>query len=205
MYTLYSFGTPNGFKPTILLEELKVAYKIKLIDIQKDEQFDPDFLKISPNNKIPALYDDDLDLSLFESVAILEYLAEKHQKFLSPGLKEKFTTLQWCYFQVGHVGPMFGQYGHFHKYAKKDIPYAKERYDNECHRIMAVIDRQLMNHAYISGEDYTIADIAIWPWMHCYQNFYGATIEQSRYPYLTNWYKSIEKRKAVQVAIHAYP
>ena len=124
MYTLYSWGTPNGMKPTILLEELKCAYRIQLVDISKGEQFSPQFLKISPNNKIPALYDEEQNFYLFESVAILEYLAEKHGQFLPKTLQEKYTVLQWCLFQVAHIGPMFGQLGHFTRFAPEEIPYA---------------------------------------------------------------------------------
>lgn len=135
MYTLYSFGTPNGLKPTIMLEELSLPYTIKTIDISKGEQFNPDFLKISPNNKIPALYDAQNDFYLFESVAILQYLAEKHQQFLPASLKEKFNIIQWCYFQAAHVGPMFGQLGHFHR-AEDKIPYALKRYADESERLL---------------------------------------------------------------------
>ncbi|QBR84331.1 glutathione S-transferase [Legionella israelensis] len=204
MYTLYSFGTPNGFKPTIMLEELQVPYKIKIVDITQGEQFNPEFLKISPNNKIPAMHDDENDLNLFESVAILQYLAEKHQQFLPQNLKSKFTVLQWCYFQVGHIGPMFGQYGHFHRYADEDIPYAKKRYADECERLMSVMEKQLFNHQFISGSAYTIADMAIWPWLHCYQHFYESKIDEGKFPHLMQWYKKLEQRKAIQTAIDAY-
>lgn len=114
MYLLYSQDTPNGLKPTIMLEELKLPYTLKLIDISKGEQFAPEFLKISPNNKIPALFDEDKNFYLFESVVILNYLAEQHGAFLPTSLQDKFTVLQWCYFQAAHIGPMLGQFGHFH-------------------------------------------------------------------------------------------
>ncbi|WP_367608002.1 glutathione S-transferase N-terminal domain-containing protein [Legionella sp. W05-934-2] len=204
MYLLYSFNTPNGLKPTILLEELGVDYKIKIIDIREGEQFKPEFLKISPNNKIPALVDEETGLSLFESVAILQYLAEKHGKFLPTDLTEKFKVMPWCYFQVGHVGPMFGQFGHFHKFAKEDVPYAKKRYAEESMRIMGVMERQLATHEFISGEHYTIADMAIWPWIYGYQRYYESGIDKKQFPSLTRWYEQIGKRKAVKAALAAY-
>lgn len=204
MYTLYSLGTPNGIKPTIMLEELKTPYEIKLINISEGEQFKPEFLKISPNNKIPVIYDTENDFHLFESVAILEYLAEKHQQFLPKDLKHKFNVLKWCYFQVGHIGPMFGQYGHFHRYAPKPVPYAKKRYADEVLRLMAVMDKELVQHAYISGTEYTIADMAIWPWLYCYENFYEATIDAKQFPHLMQWYQTIAQRPQVKAALAAY-
>lgn len=205
MYTLYSLGTPNGFKPTIMLEELEAPYEIKIINIREGEQFKPEFLRISPNNKIPVIYDPEIDFYLFESVAILQYLAEKHQQFLPVEVKKRFHVLQWCYFQVGHIGPMFGQYGHFCRFAAEEIPYAQKRYADEVLRLMAVMDKQLMQHPYISGMDYTIADIAIWPWLYCYENFYETVINVKQFPHLVQWYKTIGKRPAVKAAIAAYP
>lgn len=204
MYTLYSFDTPNGLKPTIMLEELGVDYDITIVDIHEGEQFKPEFLKISPNNKIPAMVDHELDFSLFESVAILQYLAEKHGKFLPSQLKEKFMVMPWCYFQVGHVGPMFGQYGHFHIYANEDVPYAKKRYADESLRIMGVMERQLATHEYISGAVYTIADMAIWPWVYGYQRYYESAVDKNEFPNLLRWVVQIGERKAVKAAIDAY-
>ncbi|KTD31876.1 glutathione S-transferase N-terminal domain-containing protein [Legionella maceachernii] len=204
MYKLYSLGTPNGIKPTIMLEELKVPYEITLINIREGEQFTPEFLRISPNNKIPVIYDPEMDFYLFESVAILQYLGEKHHRFLPEELKSRFTVLKWCYFQVGHIGPMFGQYGHFHRYASEDIPYAKKRYADEVLRLMGVMDKQLEQHPYISGTDYTIADMAIWPWLYCYENFYETPISAEQFPNLMQWYKTIGKRPQVKAAIAAY-
>lgn len=204
MYTLYSFNTPNGLKPTIMLEELGEPYEIKLVDITEGEQFEPWFLKISPNNKIPAMVDDELDFSLFESVAILQYLAEKHGQFLPTDLKEKFKVMPWCYFQAGHVGPMFGQFGHFHIFAKEDVPYAKKRYAEESMRIMGVMERQLATHEYISGEQYNIADMAIWPWVYGYHRYYESAVDENEFPSLLRWYEQIGKRKAVKAAIAAY-
>ncbi|HHF7346355.1 TPA: glutathione S-transferase N-terminal domain-containing protein [Legionella feeleii] len=204
MYTLYSAGTPNGIKPTIMLEELKVPYDIKRVNISEGEQFKPEFLKISPNNKIPVIYDQENDFYLFESVAILEYLADKHQQFLPKDLKHRFNVLKWCYFQVGHIGPMFGQYGHFHRYAPEQVPYAKKRYADEVLRLMAVMDKELVQHAYISGTEYTIADMAIWPWLYCYENFYKATIDAKQFPHLIQWYQMIAQRPQVKAALAAY-
>ncbi|MCC5014245.1 MULTISPECIES: glutathione S-transferase N-terminal domain-containing protein [unclassified Legionella] len=204
MYILYSAGTPNGIKPTIMLEELKVPYDIKRINISEGEQFKPEFLKISPNNKIPVIYDQENDFYLFESVAILEYLADKHQQFLPKDLKHRFNVLKWCYFQVGHIGPMFGQYGHFHRYAPEQVPYAKKRYADEVLRLMAVMDKELVQHAYISGTEYTIADMAIWPWLYCYETFYQATIDAKQFPHLMQWYQMIAQRPQVKAALAAY-
>ncbi|WP_026069320.1 glutathione S-transferase N-terminal domain-containing protein [Legionella tunisiensis] len=204
MYILYSLGTPNGIKPTIMLEELKAPYEIKRVNIREGEQFKPEFLKISPNNKIPVIYDPENDFYLFESVAILEYLADKHQQFLPKDLKHRLNVLKWCYFQVGHIGPMFGQYGHFHRYAPKQVPYAKKRYADEVLRLMAVMDKELVQHAYISGTDYTIADMAIWPWLYCYEHFYEATIDGKQFPHLMQWYQTISQRPQVQAALAAY-
>jgi GST-like protein len=204
MYTLYSLGTPNGIKPTIMLEELEAPYELKLINIREGEQFEPEFLKISPNNKIPVLYDRTNDYYLFESVAILQYLAEKYQRFLPNDLKARFEVLKWCYFQVGHIGPMFGQYGHFHLYAPEEVPYAKKRYAEEVLRLLGVMEKQLTEHSYISGKDYTIADMAIWPWIYCYENFYETPVHEEQFPNLVRWYKTIGKRPQVQAALAAY-
>ncbi|KTC87549.1 MULTISPECIES: glutathione S-transferase N-terminal domain-containing protein [Legionella] len=204
MYKLYSLGTPNGIKPTIMLEELAAPYEIEIINIREGEQFTPEFLRISPNNKIPVIYDPEMDFYLFESVAILQYLAERHQRFLPKDLKGRFNVLKWCYFQVGHVGPMFGQYGHFYRYASEELPYAKKRYGDEVLRLMGVMDKQLQQHSYISGTDYTIADMAIWPWLYCYENFYETPINENEFPYLVKWYKTIGKRPQVKAAIAAY-
>ncbi|WP_028387944.1 glutathione S-transferase N-terminal domain-containing protein [Legionella fairfieldensis] len=204
MYILYSFGTPNGIKPTIMLEELATPYEIKSINIGEGEQFTPEFLRISPNNKIPVLYDAENDFYLFESVAILEYLAEKHEQFLPQEMKPKFEVLKWCYFQVGHIGPMFGQYGHFCHFASKSIPYAKKRYTEEVLRLMAVMDKQLMQNNYFAGKDYTIADMAIWPWLYGYENFYKTAINDHKFPHLAEWYNTVSKRPAVKAALAAY-
>ncbi|CEG55527.1 glutathione S-transferase N-terminal domain-containing protein [Legionella fallonii] len=204
MYTLYSFGTPNGIKPTVMLEELKQPYTVQMVDISKGEQFEPDFLKISPNNKIPALYDQSNELYLFESVAILQYLAEKHEQFLPKALKDKYKVLQWCYFQAAHIGPMFGQFGHFHRYAPEPVPYAMKRYADECMRLMGVMERQLTQYPYISGSEYTIADMAIWPWIYCYQFFYEMSIDATQFSHLMEWYQHVNERPAIKAALAVY-
>ena len=204
MYTLYSFGTPNGLKPTIMLEELEQPYKLELIDIKKGEQFNPDFLNISPNNKIPVLHDHDKKFYLFESVAILQYLAEKHGKFLHKTLHDKYMVLQWCYFQVAHIGPMFGQLGHFQRFASEKIPYAIKRYTDECNRLFAVMEKQLNHNPFISGGTYTIADMAIWPWVYGYQVFYQQVIDPQQFPSLAEWYQLLSERPAIQAALQAY-
>ncbi|MGL5742685.1 MAG: glutathione S-transferase family protein [Legionella sp.] len=204
MYTLHSFGTPNGIKPTIMLEELALPYTIKLVDISKGEQFNQEFLKISPNNKIPVLYDAENDFYLFESVAQLQYLAEKHGQFLPQSLQEKYTILQWCYFQAAHIGPMFGQLGHFNRAAPEKIPYALKRYADECDRLLGVMEKQLTQNSFIGGAEYTIADMAIWPWIYCFQNFYQLTIDVKRFIHLLEWYLRIGERTAVKAALAAY-
>jgi GST-like protein len=204
MYTLYSYGTPNGFKPTIMLEELKERYTIKLIDITQGEQFNPDFLAISPNNKIPVLYDPENDFYLTESVAILQYLAEKHRRFLPEALKEKYTIIQWCYFQAAHIGPMFGQFGHFHRFATEQVPYAMKRYADESIRLMGVMEQQLAQTPFMGGSLYSIADMAIWPWVWCFQFIYGQTIDAALFPNLMAWYARLNERPAIKATLTAY-
>ncbi|WP_454784806.1 glutathione S-transferase family protein [Legionella sp. WA2024007413] len=203
MYTLYSFGTPNGIKPTIMLHELGQSYTIELIDISKGEQFNPEFLKISPNNKIPVLYDSEKDFYLSESVAILQYLAEKHHQFLPESPQDKYRILQWCFFQAAHIGPMFGQLGHFHR-AEEKIPYAIKRYADESERLLGIMEKQLTYAIYVGGSDYTIADMAIWPWIYCFQIFYQQNIDEKQFPHLIKWYHRISQRPSVIAALEAY-
>ncbi|HBD7142853.1 TPA: glutathione S-transferase N-terminal domain-containing protein [Legionella pneumophila] len=204
MYTLYSFGTPNGFKPTIMLEELAQPYTIKLIDITQGEQFNPDFLKISPNNKIPVLHDQTNDFYLMESVAILQYLAEKHRRFLPETTKEKYAIIQWCYFQAAHIGPMLGQFGHFHRYAQEQVPYAMKRYADESMRLLGIMEKQLAKTSFVGGSNYTIADMAIWPWIWCFQFVYEQTIDAKLFPSLMSWYQRVSERPAVKATLAAY-
>jgi GST-like protein len=196
---VYSTATPNGHKVHIMLEECGLAYRTHHIDIGNGDQFTPDFLKISPNNKIPAITDSDgpdgKEMSLFESGAILVYLASKVGKFLGNTDREKFTTLQWLMFQMGGVGPMLGQAHHFRIYAPEKVEYAINRYTNEAKRLYGVIDRRLAESKYLAGDSYTIADIATFPWLRSWKN---QGIELSDYPHLKKWFDEISERPAVK-------
>ncbi|HWW05410.1 glutathione binding-like protein [Collimonas sp.] len=199
MIDVYSWATPNGHKVHILLEELGLPYRVHAVDIGAGDQFKPDFLSISPNNKIPAIVDahgpDGKPISLFESGAILVYLAGKSGQFLGHTDREKFNTLQWLMFQMGAVGPMLGQTHHFRIYAPEKIEYAVNRYTNEAKRIYGVIDKQLSQHPYLAGNEYTIADIATFPWIRSWKN---QGIELSDYPHLKTWFDTISERPAVK-------
>jgi GST-like protein len=198
MIDVYSTATPNGHKVHIMLEECELPYQLHHIDIGAGDQFNPEFLAISPNNKIPAIVDSDgpdgKPISLFESGAILIYLASKAGKFLGNSDREKFTTLQWLMFQMGGVGPMLGQAHHFRIYAPEKIQYAIDRYTNEAKRLYRVIDKQLSNNDYIAGSDYTIADIAIFPWLRSWKN---QGIDWADYPHAKRWFDTIAERPAV--------
>jgi GST-like protein len=176
-----------------------LPYRVHAVDIGAGDQFKPDFLSISPNNKIPAIVDadgpDGKPISLFESGAILIYLAGKSGKFLGHTDREKFSTLQWLMFQMGAVGPMLGQTHHFRIYAPEKIEYAVNRYTNEAKRIYGVIDKQLSQHPYLAGNEYTIADIATFPWLRSWKN---QGIELSDFPHLKAWFDMISERPAVQ-------
>ncbi|MEY4729876.1 MAG: hypothetical protein RL020_1034, partial [Pseudomonadota bacterium] len=173
MIDLYSWATPNGHKIHIMLEECGLEYKAHAIDIGKGDQFTPEFLRISPNNKIPAMVDHEgpggKDFSLFESGAMLVYLAEKCGKFIPHNIAERYITLQWLMFQMGGVGPMLGQAHHFRIYAPEKIPYAIDRYTKEAGRLYNVIDKQLAQTKYLAGNEYSIADIATFPWLRSYE------------------------------------
>jgi GSH-dependent disulfide-bond oxidoreductase len=194
MIDLYTFSTPNGRKASIMLEEVALDYTVHKIDITKNEQFAPEFIAINPNSKIPAIVDRDSDLTVFESGAILIYLAEKTGKLLSTEPKQRFQTIEWLMFQMGSVGPMFGQYNHFYKYAPEKIPYAIDRYKKETLRLYDVLNTQLAQTEYISG-DYSIADIAIYPWVAAYK-FMELTLDE--HPELKRWYEIITQRPAVE-------
>ena len=180
MIEFYTWFTPNGRKVAILLEELGIEYNTHSVNIGKDEQFDPEFLKISPNNKIPAILDPNgpggKPLALFESGAILVYLAEKTGQFLPKDPAARYETLQWLMFQMGGVGPMFGQLGFFHKFAGKDFEdkRPRDRYAAETKRLLGVLNQRMTGRDWIMGQEYTIADIAIWPWVRNLVGFYGA-------------------------------
>ena len=196
---LYTWGTPNGRKISIMLEEVGLAYNLHPIDITKNEQFAPDFLKISPNNKIPAIVDPDgpdgESFSLFESGAILIYLANKTGQLFPEESVARYRTLEWLMFQMGGVGPMFGQAHHFRRFAKEQIPYAIERYTNETRRLYGVMDKRLGDVEYLAGDDYTIADIATYPW--CSRHEWQG-VDLSDFPNLKRWYDAIGARPAVE-------
>jgi GSH-dependent disulfide-bond oxidoreductase len=203
MIDVYSWATPNGHKVHIMLEECGLQlgrdWRVHPINIGAGDQFQPDFLKISPNNKIPALVDpegpDGQPISLFESGAILLYLAAKTGQFLPKTDRAKYEVLQWLMFQMGGVGPMLGQTHHFRIYAPEKIAYAINRYTNEAKRLYGVMDKQLSTHRYIAGDEYTIADIAIFPWLRSWQN---QGIDWADYPRLKAWFDEIAARPAVQ-------
>jgi len=199
MIDVYSAATPNGHKVHIMLEECGMPYRVHHVDISAGDQFKPDFLAISPNNKIPAIVDaegpDGKPLSLFESGAILVYLASKAGKFLGSTDHEKFATLQWLMFQMGGVGPMLGQAHHFRIYAPEKIEYAINRYTNEAKRLYGVVDKQLSKSTYLAGSEYTIADIATFAWFRSWKN---QGIEWTEYPHAKRWFDEIADRPAVQ-------
>ncbi len=198
MIDLYTWSTPNGRKVSIMLEECGQTYAAHMIDINKEEQFKPEFLKISPNNRIPAIVDKDTGLALFESGAILLYLAEKTGKFLSKEPKARAHTVQWLMWQMGGLGPMLGQVHHFVKYNAGKAPYAEERFSNEAKRLYGVLDRQLALAPFVAGE-YSIADMSIWPWI---SRFEWQGIDLNTYPNVKRWYVEIASRPAVQRGYH---
>ena len=192
MYDLYTWGTPNGRKVSIMLEELELPYEVHTVNITKDEQFSSAFLEISPNNKIPALVDRDSECSLMESGAILIYLADKIKKLLPESGLGRYDVLQWLMMQMGSVGPMLGQTHHFVRFNKGKAPYAEERYAKENKRIYGVLDRHLLDREYLAGK-YSIADIATWPWI---SRFEWQEMDFTNYPNLKRWYVSIAERPA---------
>ncbi len=203
MIDVFSWATPNGHKVHIMLEEcgyrLGRDWRAIPVNISTGDQFKPEFLAISPNNKIPALTDpngpDGKPISLFESGAILMYLAAKTGKFLPRSDRKKFEVLQWLMFQMGGVGPMLGQTHHFRLYAPEKIEYAVNRYTNETRRLYGVMDKQLASHKFIAGNQYTIADIAIFPWLRSWKN---QGIDWADYPHLKAWFDGIAERPAVK-------
>lgn len=199
MIDAYSWATPNGHKVHIMLEETGLEYRVHPIDIGAGDQFKPEFLAISPNNKIPAIVDSDgpegKPLSIFESGAILIYLAEKTGRFLPQAPAARYATLQWLMFQMGGLGPMLGQTHHFRIYAPEKIEYAVNRYTNEAKRLYGVMDKQLGKTQYLASDDYTIADIASFPWTRSWQN---QGIELADFPNVKRWHEAIAARPAVQ-------
>ncbi len=199
MIDVYSWPTPNGHKVHIMLEECGLPYRAIPVNIGSGDQFKPQFLAISPNNKIPAITDPDgpdgKPISLFESGAILVYLAGKTGKFMPKGDRARYDVLQWLMFQMGGVGPMLGQAHHFRLYAPEKIEYAVNRYSNEAKRLYGVIDKQLSMNRYLAGKTYSIADIATFPWLRSWEN---QGIVLSEYPHLEKWFNEIAARPAVQ-------
>ena len=195
---LYTWGTPNGRKVSIALEELGLPYDVHPIDITKDQQFDPAYLKISPNNKIPAIVDpegpDGKPLALFESGAILIWLAEKTGRLLPLSGAARHLTMQWLMWQMGGFGPMLGQAHHFLRFAKEDVPYAKQRYSNETRRLYSVLDRRLGEAEFLAGADYTIADIATYPWASRHE---WQQIALEDFPNVRRWFDQLGARPAV--------
>ena len=207
MIELHYWPTPNGHKVALLLEELAEAgaplqYRIVPVDIGKGAQFEPGFLAISPNNKMPAIVDHapaggGAPLPVFESGAILEYLAEKTGRFLPTDLHGRWEVLQWLYWQVGGLGPMTGQHGHFGVYAPEKVPYAIERYDNEAQRLLGVLDKRLAGRAFIAGDDYSIADMACYPWIDPYAK---APLDLAPFAEVRRWRDAIAARPATKRA-----
>ena len=199
MIEVYSWATPNGHKVHIMLEECGLPYRVHAIDIGAGDQFTPEFLAISPNNKIPAIVDphgpDGVPFSMFESGAILLYLAGKTGKFLPEATSARYEVLEWLMFQMGGVGPMLGQAHHFRIYAPEKIEYAVDRYTNEAKRLYGVMDKRLGTHKYIAGSSYSIADIAIFPWLRSWKN---QGIDWVDFPNLKGWFDEIAARPAVQ-------
>ncbi len=199
MIDLYTWPTPNGHKIHIMLEETGLAYNVIPIDISAGAQFEPAFLKISPNNKMPAIVDpegpDGKPISLFESGAILIYLADKTGQFLPTEPRQRYTVLQWLMFQMGGVGPMLGQAHHFRIYAPEKLDYAYDRYTNEAKRLYGVLDRRLGEAAYLAGDDYTIADMATFPWLRSHEN---QGVDLNDFPHVKHWFEGIAARPAVQ-------
>ncbi len=199
---LYSLGTPNGQKVSVALEEMEIPYEAHKIDIMNGDQFTDEFVAINPNSKIPAIVDPNgpngESLAVFESGAILIYLAEKSGKCLPSDPAARSECLQWLFFQVGGVGPMFGQFGHFYKYAKEKIPYGIERYQNETKRLLGVLEKRLQKREFLVGAEYTIADMATFPWVGSLDWGYKAaeTLELESFPTVMAWCDRCRERPA---------
>lgn len=201
MIELHTVPTPNGHKISIMLEEIGLPYKVIEYDITKGDQFKPEYLAINPNNKLPAIIDSNpigggSPITVFETGAILIYLAEKSGKLLPSDPQQRYNVLKWLMFQVSAVGPLQGQAHHFIRYAREDQPYAKARYMNETLRQCRVLEGQLINQAFLVGNHYSIADIATWPWVRALR-LIDIHIKQE-FPNLYRWYKTIDQREAVQ-------
>tara|TARA_B100000700_G_scaffold173851_1_gene192064 strand:+ start:4345 stop:4995 length:651 start_codon:yes stop_codon:yes gene_type:complete len=192
---LYTWATPNGRKVSMMLEECELEYKAHPINISKDQQFAPEFLKVSPNNKIPAIVDNDTRKSLMESGAIMMYLSEKTGKFLPQDPERKWSSIQWLMFQMGGVGPIFGQCHHFTKHNSGKVPYAEDRYHKETKRLYGVMNDRLAKSGFLGCEDFTIADMAVWPWV---ARFDWQSINLNEFPNVKRWYLEILERPATR-------
>jgi GST-like protein len=207
MIDLYYWPTPNGHKITMFLEEAGLPYRIHPVNIGKGEQFNPDFLKIAPNNRMPAIVDDEptgggAPVSLFESGAILLYLAEKTGRFIPADLRGRAEVLQWLFWQMGGLGPMLGQNHHFSQYAPEKIDYAIKRYVNETNRLYGVLDRRLADRAFVAGSDYSVADMACYPWIVPWEK-QGQNLDD--HPNLKRWFTAIAERPATKAAYARAP
>lgn len=204
MIELYTWCTPNGHKLHIMLEETGLPYHVNPIDIRRGDQFREDYLRISPNNKIPALIDsegpDGKPLALAESGAMLIYLADKTGRFLPVSTQPRMVVLQWLMFQMAHIGPMLGQAHHFNKYAPERVAYAIDRYSKEAKHLYGVLERRLSESAYLGGDEYTIADIATFPWL---RKPGDQGVELNDYPHVRAWFDTIAQRPAVQRGLQA--
>ena len=198
MIDLYTWTTPNGRKVSIMLEELGADYSVHSVNIGQGEQHEPAFLALSPNNKIPAIYDHDGGVALMESAAIMIYLAEKYGQFLPVSGKQRSNVLQWLMWQMGGLGPMLGQVHHFVHFNKGVSDYAEERFASEAKRLYGVLDKQLSDNEFIAG-NYSIADMACWPWISRYE---WQQIDLKEFANVRRWYKQILKREAVQKGYH---
>lgn len=199
MIDLYTWTTPNGRKVSIMLEECGLPYNVRKIDIGKGDQFTPEFIAVNPNSKIPAIIDsngpDGKPITLFESGAILVYLAQHYQKFLPPDWHQLYHVFEWLMFQMGGVGPMFGQTHHFLRAAPEPVPYAIDRYKKETDRLYGVMDKELAKRDYLAGNFYSIADIATYPWVARYE---WHKTDLNQFPNVKRWFEEIGKRPAVQ-------
>jgi GST-like protein len=196
MLDLYFFPSPNGLKPLILLEETGLPYQLQHVDILRGAQFEPEFLRISPNNRIPALVDRKTGRSVFESGAVLIYIAEQAHQFYPEATAPRFEILQWLFWQVGGLGPMAGQAHHFRAFASEVVPYGIKRYTDECNRLYGVLERRLSDRDYVAG-DYSIADMAIWPWIVTHER-QGQSLTD--FPRVADWFDRLRQRPAVQRA-----
>jgi GST-like protein len=204
MIELYSWTTPNGHKIHIMLEETGLPYRVHKINLGAKEQIAPDYLKINPNGKIPAIIDtegpDGKPLTIFESAAILVHLAQKTGKFLPTEPRARYATLEWLMFQIANIGPMYGQAFHFRSVAPERVPYAIDRYTNEVGRLLGVMDKRLWEHPYLAGAEYTIADIASWPWV---RNSHSFGFNMENYPNVQRWVGAIAERPGVRRGLKA--